>query len=307
MTSKIEWTESTWNPVTGCSHAGSRGCDNCYAARLAATRLKHNPRYEGLIIEERRQVLGLDRIRYECRYGWTGEVRCHEDLLDAPLHWRKPRKVFVCSMSDLFHEDVPDNFINEVFAKMGMCRHHTFQVLTKRVGRMKAYLEHTAHGSRLFRLIDQRESEAPVYIQRAISAGGSWLIDWPFKNVWLGVSVSTQAEADEKIPILLSIPAAVRFVSIEPMLEEITVQRYRYLTYRELDLQKPGLDWVIVGAESGPNRRPCNIEWVRRVIDDCVGAGVPVFVKQIHDGKGKVVHMPTVNGQVWNQMPEVKP
>jgi protein gp37 len=180
----------------------------------------------------------------DARGKWTGKVECCDWLLDKPLHWRKPCKIFVCSMGDLFHQAVPTEFIYKVFDVMKSCPQHTFLVLTKR---------------------PQRMSPEPK--------DGICII---FKNIWLGVSVENQKRADERIPILLQIPAAKRFVSIEPMLGLVDLERGRYF------LTEPGprLDWVILGGESGPKARPMNPDWVRSVRDQCKAAGVPFFFKQ---------------------------
>jgi len=185
MTTAIPWCDETWPLVTGCSKV-SEGCDHCWACRLAATRLKHNPRYAGLTTD-------YHGVRHT--YNWTGEVRLHRDLLDKPLHWKKPRRVFVCPTSDLFHEKVPDDFLRDVFRWMRYYNRHTFILLTKRPDRMRRFLE-------------------------------TW---WPWsrrQNIWYGVSVENQEQADKRIPILLSIPAAVRVVCIEPCLSAVDLTPY---------------------------------------------------------------------------------
>ena len=183
---------------------------------MAATRLTKNDRYMGLT------------EKHDGVWCWTGEVRCHSDLLDAPLHWGKPRQVFVCSMSDLFHEKVPGKFINRVMSTVVQAPQHTFQVLTKRVERMARYFDYAYH----------------------TEAGGDEIEgDWdvPISNLWLGVSVSTRDEW-WKVDVVRDIPAAVHFISIEPMLEDMFPI--------SLDPYLDGIQWVICGAESGPNRRP---------------------------------------------------
>jgi protein gp37 len=213
---EIAWTDSTWNPVSGCTPA-SPGCDHCYAARLAK------------------------RLPAAHQQGRSfSDVVCHEERLDVPLHWRKPRRVFVCSMGDLFHELVPFDFIDAVFDVMssegGM--HHTYQVLTKRPARMLEFLE-------------------AYYVRDLVP---------PLGNVWLGVTAEDQQRADERIPLLLRCPAAVRFISVEPMLGPVN--------------RIWPLDWIICGGESGPRARPMHPYWVRSLRDQCKTAGVPFFFKQ---------------------------
>ncbi|WP_431840670.1 DUF5131 family protein [Gordonia hongkongensis] len=235
MSTRIEWTDETWNPVTGCTKV-SPGCDHCYAETLAE-RFRGTP---GHYFED-----GFD-------------VQLRENKLTEPLRWRKPRKVFVNSMSDLFHDAVPDDYIAQVFAVMGMARHHTFQVLTKRHGRMRSLLGsedfQTRVGQFRYRLGD---SEPAADDQ-------SW--SWPLPNVWLGVSTENQQWADIRIPALLDTPAAVRFVSAEPLLGPIKLRRdWGY---------GPGIDWIIVGGESGRGARPMHPDWARGLRDhrDVVGA-----------------------------------
>lgn len=241
---------------------------------------------------------------------WTGKVRLVPELLDAPLRWRKPRRIFVNSMSDLFHEDVPDEFIAAVFGVMAAAPHHTFQVLTKRAERMRAWFEWAArhphndgtgtiggpdaamwkalteHTGTLYGLdADGDEGEA---LGRALDR------PWPLPHVWLGVSVEDQKRADERIPLLLQTPAAVRWISAEPLLGPIDL---RYLqpgdppteinavegthgVIRPHRGRGPRLDWVVVGGESGPGARPMHPDWARSLRDQCAAAGVPYFFKQ---------------------------
>ena len=275
MPTKIAWTDESWNPVTGCTPV-SEGCKFCYAKRMTE------------------------------RFGGDfSKVTLHPDRLEIPLHWRRPRMVFVPSMGDLFHEDVPDEFIVDVFATMYQASQHTFQLLTKRPERMRAF--------------------AAEMCRRGV-------LPWTPNNVWLGVSVENQVRADERIPLLLDTPAAVRFVSAEPLLGELHLEtplrrrcrcghRVETHAYRErcsacqclgYDDERPCLDWVIVGGESGgpPERRlverckhetepavdhlcvgclecgggwrpkPEALEWVRDIIRQCEAAGVPCFFKQ---------------------------
>jgi len=213
---------------------------------------------------------------------WTGKVRIVPEALNEPLRWRKPQKVFVNSMSDLFHEDVPTDFVDQVFAIMALAKEHTFQILTKRPAEMRRYLE----------------SKDPCCLASAAPekypCSASYIEDrpWPLPNVWLGVSAENQACADERIPILLQTPAAVRFLSVEPLLERIDIGHYLEMVRPAgQDLWRPPLpeyseieksiEWVIIGGESGPGARPCNVEWIRDIVRQCRAAGVPPFVKQL--------------------------
>lgn len=245
--SSIEWTEHTWNPITGCSKI-SPGCENCYAEKLSH------------------------------RFGWTEKpwtaayaaenVKLYPDRLDIPLKWKKPRMIFVNSMSDLFHEHVSHDFLRKVWEVMVGSPHHIFQVLTKRPERMQEWV--SKHGVQI--------------------AGGR-----PAKNVWLGVTVEDQRRADERIPFLLQTPAAVRFLSCEPLLEPVNLERHlnggktseewRARALSGVDPYGfrppyPRIHWVIAGGESGPNARPIHPDWVRDIRDQCQKAGVPFFFKQ---------------------------
>jgi protein gp37 len=225
----IEWTEATWNPVTGCDRV-SEGCDHCYALTLAK-RLKAmgNPRYS--------------RDGNPRTSGPGFGVSIHRDKLQEPLGWREPRIVFVNSMSDLFHREVPADFIADVFDVMADTPRHTYQVLTKRPGRMASLLQ-------------------------------AWIADGfqPPGNVWLGTSVENQRWADIRVPKLLETPAAVRFLSCEPLLGPIDLS-----PWLESDA---GLDWVIAGGESGPGARPMNAEWAVALRDACAIHQVAFFFKQ---------------------------
>ena len=211
---------------------------------------------------------------------WTGEVRFNHQWLDQPLRWRKPRRIFVCAHGDLFHESVPDEWIDRVFAVMALCPRHTFQVLTKRPGRMRDYLSHG--GTRI--RVTVRHAAARHF---KIDPGP---LPKALPNVWLGVSVEDQDRADERILPLLETPAAVRFVSCEPLLGPVTLdgisasRESENLLYSALGcgvLVPERLDWVIVGGESGPGARRCEVNWVRSIVAQCHIAGVPLFVKQL--------------------------
>lgn len=274
--SGIEWTDETWNPVIGCTPV-SAGCLNCYAATMAR-RLEAmgRPEYGPRWVDGSEDAAGnTETIRIaEVRGGravFTGDVRAVGWRLADPLHWRKPRRIFVCSMSDLFHESVPFEFIDRVWAIMALCPQHTFQVLTKRPQRMAEYLafsrtqvDRWARVRRQIRKLQGGDVDRPLGREYG----------WPLPNVWLGTSVEDQKAADERIPHLLRCPAAVRFLSCEPLLGPIVNQAgQRNWT--------DGVDWVIVGGESGPPARPCDVGWIRGVIGQCREAGVPVFVKQL--------------------------
>ena len=275
----IEWTDATWNPIVGCSIV-SPGCTNCYAMKMAARIERMNPgnHYAGTTKASKGGAV------------WTGKLALAPDhILTAPLRWKRPRKIFVNSMGDVFHEDAPDAWIDKVFAVMALCdgtrsngRHHTFQVLTKRADRMRRYMTDPETPFRVsaevtFRVI-------PGW--RPTKGGLDWTSEktWPLPNVWLGVSTERQKEADERIPLLLQTPAAVRFISAEPLLGPIDLDRGGFTLLRPIKSPSgkkwPGLDWVIVGGESGPNARPFHIEWADEIVSQCSEAGVDCFVKQ---------------------------
>jgi len=279
-TTKIEWTDATWNPITGCTLV-SDGCRHCYAATLAATRLKnHSSR------------AGLARINAAGEAKFTGEVRLNAQWLDQPLRWRKPRRIFVCAHGDLFHENVPDEWIDRVFAVMALAPQHTFQVLTKRPERMAEY----ANSHRYLWIGDQMMIHAPqgLDLRPLIDAFGNeeepniMPAKWPLPNVWLGTSVEDQATADARIPQLLDTPAAVRFISAEPLLGPVDLTRIISPTHRINSLSRtddggsplPRLDWIIVGGESGSRARPMHPDWARSLRDQCTAAGVAFFFKQ---------------------------
>jgi protein gp37 len=253
----IEWTEATWNPVVGCTHV-SAGCDNCYAAREASGRLAHLPLYAGLASGGK----------------FTGEVRLVTERLDQPLRWRRPRRIFVNSMADLFHDGVPDEFIARVFAVMALAPQHTFQVLTKRHARLRSLLS---------------KEDFWVWVLAAIAerTGNCTFGTLPDRlpNVWLGVSVEDQRWADIRIPALLGTPAAVRWISAEPLLGPVQLRP----EWTDIELMAfgpggaelfPRLDWVVAGGESGPRARPAHPDWFRQLRDQCAAAGVPYLFKQ---------------------------
>ena len=288
--SKIEWTDATWNPITGCSRV-SEGCRHCYAERFAHRFSGPGQRYEGLT------VLANGHPQ------WTGAIRFDEKKLLEPLRWKTPRHIFVNSMSDLFHENVTDEQRDRIFAVMALCPQHIFQVLTKRPAGMLPYLL-TACGriaDRVIAMRRERGDNSPIVPLANVSPGAAW---WPLANVWLGVSVENQPAADERIPLLLETPAAVRFISAEPLLGPLDVGKWMMPEFtvntrdcepmkdRTAELlgkmaraafrQNGGslLDWVICGGESGPRARPMHPDWARSLRDQCAVAGVPFFFKQ---------------------------
>lgn len=253
---RIEWTDETWNPTVGCERC-SPGCDHCYAIRVAAREMQ--PAHAGLT-HTAITTAATQGASGVARKDWTGEVRLLPERLDQPLRWRKPRRVFVDSMSDLFHPDVPEPFLNRVFRTMRMAQQHTFQVLTKRPQRMASYLA---------ALTDRSHH-------------------YPLSNAWLGTSVETQRYADLRIPHLLATPAAVRWLSIEPLLGPVDLTPWLRRISDEAREASPyewdtshRIDWVVVGGESGRGARPMEREWAQDIVEQCRHWGVPVFVKQL--------------------------
>lgn len=257
--SKIEWTDATWNPIRGCTRV-SEGCRNCYAERTAARFRGPGQPYEGLVTLAREPG---EESKGDPR--WTGAVQFVPQLVDQPLRWKRPRRIFVNSMSDLFHPFVNTAWINELFGAMMVCPQHTFQILTKRPERMKEYMCH----------VGARDIEPHMARLRP----GIARIDWPWRNVWLGVSVEDQKTADERIPLLLQTPAAVRWVSYEPALGLVDFSSWLISPYGQ-QYGAMSLDWIVAGGESGPGARPAHPDWFRSVRDQCQAAGVPFFFKQ---------------------------
>jgi protein gp37 len=236
--SSIEWTDATWNPVRGCVKV-SPGCAHCYAETFA---------------ERWRGVKGHP---YEQGF----DLRLVPEKLAEPLSWKKPRRVFVNSMSDLFQDGVPDAFIDRVFAVMALTPEHTYQLLTKRAERMRDYMRDPARHHGVAALLPANGRAYP-----------RWPNEWPLANVWLGVSAENQPALDARLPLLLQTPAAQWFLSCEPLLGGLDIAKHR-----------PGANrlWVIVGGESGPRARPCQTWWIRNIVRQCQQADVPVFVKQL--------------------------
>jgi len=236
-TTTIEWTDATWNPTTGCTQV-SPGCDNCYALRFAE------------------RFRGVPGHYYERGF----DVQLRPDMLNRPDDWRQRKFIFVNSMSDLFHRDIPDDYLDRVFDVMERVDRHVYQVLTKRPDRMRSYLQKRFGSEKVPR------------------------------HIWLGVSVERNAYA-WRVRMLQECPATVRFLSIEPMIGPVDLAP---LT---------GIDWVIVGGESGPGHRPLDVDWVRNVRDRCVSAGIPFFFKQWHKANtGRLL-----DGRTWDEMPVVSP
>jgi len=268
--SKIEWTDASWTPIrarnraTGkvgwfCAHA-SDGCRFCYAEVL-----------------NRRLGTGID---YRAQDLAKIEVFLDEKMLDQPLRWAKPRKIFVCSMTDLFAYFVPVDWIDRVFAVMALAPQHTFLVLTKRPARMRDYVAADRMGyieGRAKRMLRERSGDPgkPVMVGKTLAG------TWPWPHVWLGVSVEDQARADERIPRLRETPAAVRFISAEPLLGPVDLRQHLVDPTTDWMLSpKRAIDWLIVGGESGPGARPMHPDWARSLRDQCQAAGVPFFFKQ---------------------------
>lgn len=270
----IEWTDATWNIITGCSVV-SPGCTHCYAMRLAGTRLRDHPSRRGLTTPSKSGPV------------WNGSLRFNAEWLDQPLRWSRPRRIFVCAHGDLFHDGVSDAWLDQIFAVMAQCPQHVFQVLTKRPARMRAYMKS----------LPERRAMLDC------DAGLDWA-PWPLPNVWLGVSVEDQARADARIPDLLATPAAVRWISAEPLLGPVDLTNLQFdkacdctddgPTFNALNASvycrgccegpEPmtgGLiDWVVVGGESGRGARPMHPDWVRGLRDQCAASDTPFLFKQ---------------------------
>ncbi len=283
--SGIEWTEATWNPIVGCS-AVSQGCKNCYAETMAK-------RLAGMAKASIAAGKNPGRTRHYIdtineRGKWNGQVVEVPEALTDPLKTKKPTRYFVNSMSDLFHESVTDEYIDRVFAVMALCPQHTFQVLTKRPERMREYLASTFGPVQLGDVFDRTVNIVAPWIWE--HCGGEEAIErivearkhGYLKNVWLGVSVEYQQTADERIPLLVQTPAAVRWLSVEPLLGPVDLRKWLMIE-SDLDGNTRGfgyIDWAIIGGESGPKARPMHPDWVRSLRDQCMAAGVPFFFKQ---------------------------
>ncbi|NUS44427.1 MAG: phage Gp37/Gp68 family protein [Mycobacteriaceae bacterium] len=288
----IEWTEATWNPVTGCTRT-SPGCEHCYIERTPPMRI-HGRRFDGP------------------RIGATTGVQLHPQRLEWPLRQRKPLRVFVCSMADLFHDEVPDAYIARVWAAMAATPHITYQVLTKRHARMNHLLN---SGSFFCDVADAWDALWVTHGDTVVERDSSehW---WPLSNVWVGVSAENQQWANIRIPTLLGTPAAVRFVSLEPLLGPIDLQHAvtsmgerrghgltaRWVHTRSCCQKFHGIDWVIAGGESGPHARAMDPDWVRSLRDQCHVGDVPFFFKQ-WGGRTPKAAGRTLDGSIWVQTP----
>lgn len=289
MPTGIEWTDETWNPATGCSMV-SPGCHHCYAARMARRLDGQGVGYDGTT-----DPLGRTASVMSGAY-WSGQVNWLPERLEQPLRWRKPRRVFVCSMADLFHEELSFERIAAVFGVMAATPRHTYQVLTKRASRMVAF----------FDWLERQEEPADLIVQRAAWEEGARLplhpiketlrsYPWPLLNVWLGVSIEDQRRLEERLHHLMETPAAVRFLSCEPLLGELDFEDGPLSEERAAAIGWPCLGstmgtwsnlelgvihWVIAGGESGIGARPLHPAWVRKLRDDTTAAGVAFFFKQ---------------------------
>ncbi len=262
--SKIEWTEKTWNVSTGCNKV-SEGCKHCYAA----------------VMHPRQMVLNPEKYAHPFLDG----AFPHEASLEVPLHWKKPAMIFVNSMSDLFHENIPFRFILKVFAIMALSPQHTFQILTKRPERALSFYNYIHNPDAHRNAKEKIQKFAYPYRLNYDS------FEFPLKNVWIGTSVENQEQADKRIPYLLQIPAAVRFLSCEPLLGEVDLSNF-FISWKDIPDEfarkfaslvphkHQSIHWVIVGGESGHGARPLHPDWARKIRDDCQSAGVAFFFKQ---------------------------
>ncbi len=242
MASKIEWTQETWNPVIGCTKV-SAGCQNCYAERMAYRQVCMGAaRHEKFPDDNEDVWIAYSNVMDEDTHGWNGSVSLRPEILDKPQHWRKPRRIFICSMSDLFHEKVPFEFICRIFETIQNAGQHTYLILTKRAKEMKEF----------FQSCEDWDSS-----------------EWP--NVHIGVTCENQKET-WRAGILQDISACMRFISFEPLLSDIT--------YIPMNIKN--LHWAIIGCESGPKERECKLDWVYRLVSFFISHGVPIFVKQLN-------------------------
>lgn len=297
-TTTISWTGATWGIVHGCSRKSS-GCQNCFAERIAARFSDKGQAFHGF----------ADRSRAGSK--WTGEVALVRSHLSDPLRWRKPRRIFTTSMSDIFHEKLSNEDIAAIFGVMGAARQHTFQVLTKRAERMREWFKWVSEVSRstttydctLFNhLASKAGAEGKAWVSHCRETEDTHGV-WPLPNVWNGVSVENQDTANERIPDLLATPAAVRFLSCEPLIGAIDLTRIPAFGPRApsaleaavgVGLDRPAIDWVIGGCESGHGARGCELDWLRSLRDQCADARVSFFLKQAELVPTEVGHGPLV-------------
>jgi protein gp37 len=263
----IEWTDSTWNPVTGCTKV-SAGCDHCYAETMARTKLRE-------VYGKRLPIVDTPENRED-----PFAVRLWPERMSQPAKWPNPRRIFVNSMSDLFHVDVPDEYVREIFEVMLEVDRHTYQVLTKRPSRARRFVE----------------KNADMFPTGRVPG-----------HIWMGTSVEN-GDAAYRIGHLLSVPAAVRFLSMEPLLGPVDLQPWFHAMGETLSLRPikvaPRLHWIITGGESGIGYRPCNPEWVRSIRDQCNAAGVAFLHKQ-WGGRTPKAGGRDLDGRTWDEYPEV--
>lgn len=259
----IGWTDSTWNFVTGCTRV-SAGCDNCYAYAF------HDRQHESW-------AAGRNPSAPKQYHKPFSEVQVIPERLTLPLKWRKPRRVFVNSMSDFFHKDIPDDVLIDALAVMASCPQHQFQILTKRPQRMQRFMSDPNVPIGVQALTEYFNGKLPW------NYSGSDSMPWPLPNVWLGVSVESE-DVSWRIGGLIDTPAAVRFLSLEPLIGPVDLNRWFWEEvgpeWAGRNLSDPGIDWVIVGGESGPGFRDMAPEWIGHIVIDCGKAAVPLFVKQ---------------------------
>jgi protein gp37 len=308
MKTKIEYVTDSWNPFIGCKHV-SPGCDHCYAEKMAARicRMNKNSLYH--------IVMDIDHKE------WNGYISAFSRfVLEKAFSWEKPRRVFICSMGDIFFNyknySESSEIVSNIMSVAAMLPQHTFLVLTKRPALMKEYFSQEPG-----KLYSRLRSRAAGMNRLDLFEKAN--ISLPLKNVWLGVTAENQEMADYRIPLLLSTPAVVRFVSVEPMLTPVNLTELSRLTgtgtkkinalagvewFADIDTNKYDtpvnkLDWVICGSESGPGRRPMELQWARDIKDQCERHKVPFFFRQIYFANKKV-KLPTMDGKVYNQMPD---
>lgn len=270
----IQWTDESWNPVTGCTRV-SEGCRNCYAFDLHD--MRHAAYKNGKKVPE----------QYAKPFT---EIQLIEDRLDTPLKRKKPTKWFVNSMSDLFHKDVPDWFIDEVLGVAALTPHHTYQILTKRPERAAEMLTQPPrhNGGSIFQAAFNRQRGR----RGGIPDARNWVEpEWPLKNVWIGTSIEDQQSLEKRLPLLMCVPARVRFLSGEPLLGPLDFVEFARVNSRSI---LKGIHWVIVGGESGKNARPCNVDWVRGILHECTMSGVACFIKQLGS-------LPYTNHPGWDE------
>lgn len=296
--SKIEWTNKTWNPTVGCS-LESPGCTNCYAMSMAGRLALISLSNEAKGIPDHFAHYRELTTKTKTGYVWTGKINLASDAkLLEPLTWKAGLMIFVDSMSDLFHPNVPFEVVDQVWAVMALGRHHIFQVLTKRPDRMREYL--TSGREHLIVLAMDGIMRRRLYLPYAnpISAAGDLAARRPLPNVWCGTSVEDQTRADERVPTILQTPAAVRWLSLEPLLGPINLTGISTMRFRgaevlnaltgqlsgtfgdECATQLPKLDWLVAGGESGPRARPWHPSWARTIRDHALRYNVPFLWKQ---------------------------